>query len=300
MSSNSSKQSRRQGIFWIGTIPHHHFVPWLPSGCVWITGQLELGEQRSNELPISSSELGLCDGRSTDSAVQSGYLHWQIVVAFATKKSLKGVTDVFGKFHFELTYSAKANEYVRKDSTRIQGTEFELGVKPIQRSSKVDWESVWENAQLGQITSIPASIRVQSYRTLRAISTDFAVPIAVEREVYVYWGPTGTGKSRAAWAEAGLDAYPKDPRTKFWCGYRDHEHVVFDEFRGDIDIAHLLRWLDRYPVIVEVKGGSQVLKAKKIWFTSNLDPRAWYTGLDDLTNDALMRRLKITHFDSLT
>ena len=59
---------------------------------------------------------------------------------------------------------------------------------------------------------------------------------------------------------------PKDPRTKFWDGYRNHEHVVIDEFRGGIDIG-------RYPVIVEIKGSSTVLKATKIWITSNLDPR---------------------------
>lgn len=66
---------------------------------------------------------------------------------------------------------------------------------------------------------------------------------------------------------------------------------------GCIDIAHLLRWLDRYPVIVEVKGGSQVLKAECIWITSNLDPRSWYPDLDQETLAALLRRLNITHFN---
>ena len=108
-----------------------------------------------------------------------------------------------------------------------------------------------------------------------------------------YWGATGTGKSRRAWDEAGLDAYPKDPRTKFWDGYRGQEHVVMDEFRGAIDIGHILRWLDRYPVIVEVKGSSVVLKASKIWITSNLHPRSWFMELDEITYLALERRLEI-------
>lgn len=71
--------------------------------------------------------------------------------------------------------------------------------------------------------------------------------------------------------------------------------MVIDEFRGGIDIAHLLRWLDRYPVIVEVKGSSVVLKAKKIWITSNLNPEQWYEGLDQATTQALLRRLNVTH-----
>lgn len=84
----------------------------------------------------------------------------------------------------------------------------------------------------------------------------------MERKVYVFWGPTGTGKSRRAWDEAGPDAYPKDPRSKFWDGYNGHSNVVLDEFRGAIDVSHLLRWFDRYPVLVEVKGSSRILSAE--------------------------------------
>jgi len=115
----------------------------------------------------------------------------------------------------------------------------------------------------------------------------------------VYWGSTGTGKSRTAWGEAGFSAYPKNPRTKFWDGYRGQENVVIDEFRGIIDIALLLIWCDRYPVIVENKGSSTCLQAKKIWITSNLHPRDWYPGVDALTLGALLRRLTITEFHAL-
>lgn len=150
----------------------------------------------------------------------------------------------------------------------------------------------------GDLLRIPSDIRVQHYRTLRAITSDFAEPIAIERRCVVFWGATGTGKSRRAWEEAGMDAYPKDPRSKFWCGYSDQKHVVIDEFRGGIDISHLLRWLDRYPVIVEIKGASVVLKAEKIWITSNLKPADWYAGnIDILTYEALERRLEIIHIE---
>jgi len=75
--------------------------------------------------------------------------------------------------------------------------------------------------------------------------------------------------------------------------------VVIDEFRGEIGIGHLLRWFDRYPVLVEIKGGSVVLKATRFWITSNLSPDAWYPNLDEETKSALKRRLNITHFDAL-
>lgn len=82
-----------------------------------------------------------------------------------------------------------------------------------------------------------------------------------------------------------------------WCGYRGEAHVIVDEFRGGIDISHILRWTDRYPVCVETKGSSRPLVATSIWITSNLDPRNWYPDLDPDSLDALLRRLNITHFE---
>lgn len=143
---------------------------------------------------------------------------------------------------------------------------------------------------------IPPDILIRCYNQLRRIEQDYLVPSPVEREVVCYWGRTGSGKSRRAWEEAGLSAYPKDPLTKFWCGYRSHQFVVIDEYRGGISIGHLLRWLDRYPVIIENKGGATCLVATKIWITSNIPPQDWYPELDEETKAALRRRMTVTHF----
>lgn len=145
----------------------------------------------------------------------------------------------------------------------------------------------------GNLLDISKDILVPHYNQIKRIRQDHLQPLAIERTVHVYWGKTGVGKSRRAWDEAGLLAYPKDPRTKFWDGYQNQEHVVIDEFRGTIDISHMLRWCDRYPVIVEVKGSSTCLVAKEIWITSNLHPHYWYPDLDVATQDALFRRLDI-------
>lgn len=243
----------------------------LPPGLSWIKGQLEQGE--------------------------SGYRHWQIVCAYPKKTSMANVKTMFGsECHAELTKSAAANDYVHKDDTSV-GSRFEFGIRPIQRNSKRDWESIWNAALSARLGDIPPDIRVVSYRTLRAIAADYDNPLAIVRTAKVFWGSTGTGKSRLAWEEAGMDAYSKDPRSKFWCGYQGQSNVVIDEFRGGIDIAHLLRWLDRYPVRVEIKGSSRPLIGNNFWITSNLDPRQWYPEADEETVNALLRRLAITHFN---
>lgn len=183
--------------------------------------------------------------------------------------------------------------YCRKSESAVAGTQFEFGAKPIRVNSRVDWESVWDSAKSGNLMAIPANVRVVSYRTIRAIAADYDEPVASVRECIVYWGPTGTGKSRRAWNEAGMDAYCKDPRSKFWCGYRNQQHIVLDEFRGGIDISHILRWLDRYPVRVEIKGSSRPLCATKFWITSNMNPKDWYPDIDYQTQEALERRMTV-------
>jgi len=155
---------------------------------------------------------------------------------------------------------------------------------------------VWTAAKSNNLLDIEADVRIRYYRTFCAIAADYAEAPAIVRTVNVYWGLTRTGKSRTAWDEAGISAYCKDPRSKFWCGYRDQQHVVLDEFRGGIDISHILRWTDRYPVQVEIKGSSRPLLATAIWITSNLHPNDWYPDLDYQTRDALLRRLNIREF----
>lgn len=260
-----------QGRYWLLTIPFHYYTPYLPNELQFLRGQLE-------------------QGTTTD------YLHWQLLAAFKTKVRLAAVKKLFGnEVHAELSRSNAATDYVWKADTRIEGTQFELGKTAFKRNSETDWQAVLDEAKCGRLDSIPPDIVVRHYGNLRRIAMDNLQPLPIEREVKVYWGPTGVGKSRLAWQEATLNAYPKDPRTKFWDGYRGQENVVIDEFRGGIDIAHLLRWFDRYPVNVEIKGAATTLKATCIWITSNLNPMQWYPDVDEPTRLALFRRLQITH-----
>jgi len=149
MQSNGSIGSldrRRQGIFWLLTIPYSPEQPnpeWSTSlslGFTWIKGQQEIG-------------------------TETNYHHWQVLCAFSTKKSLAQVKAVFGReCHAELSRSERAAEYVWKDDTSVDGTRFEFGAKPIRRNSAVDWESVWESAKSGSLDAIPANVRVVNYR----------------------------------------------------------------------------------------------------------------------------------------
>lgn len=258
----------RQARYWIATLPESSWSPGLPPGVAHVQGQLEEG-------------------------ATTGFRHYQCVFSFTEKKSLRQIRQLLPiTGHYEPTRSKHARAYCWKEDTRV-GETFEYGQLATRRNSSTDWKDVLDKAKEGRLDAIPPDIVVRYYNSLCRISADYAQPVATERQVIVYWGRTGVGKSRRAWQEAGVGAYCKDPRSKFWCGYRGEEAVVIDEFRGGIDVAHLLRWFDRYPVRVEVKGGSKCLSARRFWITSNLKPALWYPDLDNETLDALLRRLVV-------
>jgi len=71
--------------------------------------------------------------------------------------------------------------------------------------------------------------------------------------------------------------------------------VIIDEFDGQIGITHLLRWLDKYPCSVEVKGGTLPLKATHFWITSNKPPELWFPEAAVAQVEALMRRITVEH-----
>lgn len=111
-------------------------------------------------------------------------------------------------------------------------------------------------------------------------------------EVWWFFGETGTGKTRTAIEEAGhcKSWWISMPgNLTWWQGYDGQEAVVIDDLRPHhCDYAALLRYLDRYPVQVPMKGSSTWLKATKIWITSPYPPSN-FGGPEGA--DQLVRRL---------
>jgi len=262
-------------------------------GRIWIG---TLAYTAADDISGKSESFAYAKGQQ-EIGVEGGYHHWQFVVWMGKPCRLSALKKIWATGHFELGRSSAAEEYIWKDDTAVAGSRFEIGRRPGLRSSVKDWQAIRSAACAGRLADVPDDVFVRHYGQLSRIASDHMVPYGVIRRIVVYWGRTGSGKSRRAWDEAGMDAYPKSPLSKFWDGYRGHSNVVIDEFRGGIDIGHVLRWFDRYPVIVEVKGSSVVLKATSIWITSNIPPEQWYPGIDAETLSALLRRLEVTHFE---
>ena len=110
--------------------------------------------------------------------------------------------------------------------------------------------------------------------------------------VFWFYGPTGTGKSFAA-MEYAKDAYWKMGGNKWWDGYDGQSDVIIDDYRKDLcTFNELLRLLDRYPLLVERKGGSMQFLAKRIFITSPFSPSGVWEGRIEEDLAQLMRRIE--------
>lgn len=108
--------------------------------------------------------------------------------------------------------------------------------------------------------------------------------------VRVYWGETGTGKTRKA--------YKRDPHLfqldhdsigqLWWDGYVDQKTVLLDDYYGGIQHSKLLRLLDGNGFSLPIKGGHTWKQYECVIITSNAHPREWYPGG---LSAALARRL---------
>ncbi len=114
----------------------------------------------------------------------------------------------------------------------------------------------------------------------------------IERTVLWLYGPTGCGKTKQAF-ERLPDAYWKQPGCKWWDGYDMEPDVIIDDYRPTyLSFAFLLRLLDRYPMMVECKGGSVPWLAKNIIITAPEHPKVMFQHLSE-DIEQLLRRITV-------
>ncbi len=111
-------------------------------------------------------------------------------------------------------------------------------------------------------------------------------------QVYVFWGQSGTGKSRLAkWICSSSSTYWKSPNSSWFDGYSGEENIILDDFYGSLPYSTILRLLDRTELRLESKGGHVNIIPKRIFITSNKQPSEWYDGAK-CPLDALLRRIE--------
>lgn len=204
----------------------------------------------------------------------TGAIHWQIFVSYKKAVRLRQIKTDFGNsVHAEPSRSSAAEEYVFKEETRVEGTQFELGEKAFQRNNAEDWSRIWEKAKKGQINDIAdemPNVAIQHYRTLKMIAMDFMEcppDLTVTAGIWIH-GPPGVGKSFYARQCYGTNLYLK-AQNKWWDGYQGQQNVLLDDLDSDC-LGHYLKiWADKYAFTAECKGSSVQIRPKNFIVTSN-------------------------------
>lgn len=222
---------------------------------------------------------------------QEGTPHLQGFIIFKNARSFNGVKKLIPRAHIEICKgSPKQNiEYCKK-----QGDFIELGEAPVGQGKRTDIVAVKEMVKnnvplvdvLDSVTSVQAFNFAEKLYKYVGMQRDW------KTEVFWYYGPTASGKSRAAFNTCPK-AYWKSPNNKWWDGYDSHSEVIMDDIRPEsIPFNEMLRLLDRYPMMIEFKGGSRQFLAKKIVITTTNSPRDFYKNLDGEDVNQLVRRVE--------
>jgi len=238
---------------------------------------------------------------------ENGTEHIQGYVAFNIKKSiswLKANCDARAHWEGRKGTHEEAKAYCSKEDTRLDGpwTWGSDDKIPKKKGERSDLKRVYEKLSTGStefdIMTDPDLFPVWA-RYYRAIER-YELLNQPKRNwitfTQVYWGTSGCGKTRRAHYEASLkdDGSVGEPyyvlrkpqgSAVYWDGYKGEKHIIIDEFYGWIPRTMMQVLCDRYPAIIDTKGGARNFTAKKIWITSNDPPEQWWhrAGLGAMT-----------------
>ena len=238
-----------------------------------------------------------------EAAPETGMKHWHVVLKLEKQTRCTALLKAFG-----LGTNVKAVtkgtedtviEYATKEESRIDGP-YVFGQRPVQLSSKRDWDRIHEDVKAGRFDQVPADILIKHYGNLKAIRHD-----TIMGEPYNHhrcrglWimGKAGLGKSHFVnvFLKDRFKTVQDKNLNKWFDGYVDQKVISIQ----DIDPNHVYlldfmkRWADKWSFAAEVKGSTVVPKHHLLCVTSN-------HTIDQVfrpTTDDEPGKVKITHED---
>jgi len=254
--------------YWVFTINNpEKWILWteLPKGVTYITWQVERGKRKRT-------------------------LHLQGYLELEASQYLSFLqSNVSARGHFEERKGTQeqAIEYCIKKDGR-QGGPFELGSKTASRQGeRIDIAALRDAIRGGSKAEELWSDFPREMAKFPRMYNELKSTMRPRRKkplvVTLLYGKTGRGKTRLVydqWEESEEFWRWSVPNTTVWFdGYDGHELVLLDDFAGrssKMSLVMLLQVLDRYPIMLPVKGSFVWWCPANIAITTNIHPKDWY------------------------
>lgn len=305
-----------------------------------------LEERRDNGLDNPISELGFMEFNSEDMVYMiyqfekcpdTGKIHQQGYIEFHEPVCILDILEAYPHTNgMHLSPKRKSREscrdYCKKEDTRLSEIKCVLRFLPYgpqqfghfaisgKQGTRTDILNIKKKtmegftiAQIGEeYPEIYKPQNVQMFNNIKLYS-DFDSKF-YEKQCYWIHGNGGSGKSsfvREYCEEHKISLFVMPPNVAWADGYSGQEAVLFEEpNEAHINVEHLLRVTDNYPMLYQIKGSHVKFAPKYVFITSNYDPYDFYDISDpshphylplerrlnimDLDNDSLLADLSIT------
>ena len=274
---------------WIGTIPKDH-----PQARFW---------ENANTL----EHIAYLIGQEEKGHGETAYEHYQIYLVLKERKRLTWLKKhIHPTAHWEKKRGtiAEAVDYVTKEDTRVQdGLHIEIGERPVEGHEaataqaaanklrekddiQLEAQTILDRLNKGEFIpwrQIPVDIQMKQgfLMAYNKATRDMVGPERPDLKIITIIGPPGCGKSYAiSKLFPGAGRWIKGNNGHWFCNCKS-EIMVFEEFSGQIELQSMLKYLDPYPLALEVKGGTEPAMYKLVIITSNTPIEAWYTTADE-------------------
>lgn len=237
-----------------------------------------------------------------EAAPTTGHLHYQGYIEFTKVYALSGLKKLNPTVSWRNCDASRTHniDYCSKEESRVEGP-WRFGVEETQQGAREDIASlkrlIDEGATELDIWNDCPKEFIKYTRGIKEARRVIQKARDFKTRFEVYVGPPGCGKSLKAQKE-NPGAYWKQ-RSNWFDGLEpNQETVVLDDFYGWLPFDTVLRMTDRYPLMVECKGGQINFAPKKVVITSNKLMHQWW-GEETMRHvdiNALYRRIDYIHY----
>lgn len=203
--------------------------------------------------------------------------HWQGYICFNNRTTLAGCKRFLPSAHFERAKGTplEASNYCKKD-----GDYKEYGILPTTTGRASVFGDALAKAESGDIDAIKTLYPGVYIRYKANILSSIKFSVEQLDSSCGVWicGPPRCGKDYSV--RSLVSVYVKSC-NKWWDGYRNEENVLISDVEPDQCkwLGYFLKiWMDCYAFNAEIKGGSMLIRPKKIFVTSNFTLEDCFNG----------------------